>query len=63
MIGPDLRPTNPEGFRGRYILNSAVVGQVGLAELDDGSIYVVFLGTKSQLRLHEVRAPRMRRES
>lgn len=57
-MGPSLKAANRDGFKGRYVLNSAVVGQVGLAELDDGSIYVVFVGNWSKLQPYEIRPPR-----
>ena len=43
--------TNPNGFRGRYTIDTAVVGQVGMAILDDGSIWLVLLCGRMGARL------------
>jgi hypothetical protein len=43
--------TNPNGFRGRYTIQTTVVGQIGMAELDDGSIWIVYLACASGVRL------------
>lgn len=34
---------NPDGWGGRYVIGCAVVGQLGLAELDDGTMLLVFI--------------------
>jgi hypothetical protein len=44
-------------FAGRYVLQAAVVGQVGLVELNDGSMYIIHIANWSKLIPHEVRGP------
>ncbi len=41
--------SNPNGFRGRHTIATAVVGCCGVAILDDGSIWLCFVGPESKL--------------
>ncbi len=36
--------------RDRYILISAVIGSTGIAILDDGSLWIVYVGAESKAR-------------
>lgn len=49
--------TNPNGFRGRYTISTAVVGSLGVAVLDDGSIWLCFVGPESKLEPIMVKPP------
>jgi len=51
---------NPNGYRGRYTIRTAVVGSCGVAVLDDGTIVLCYVGPESKCEPILVRGPSKR---